>query len=62
MNIAHDPVCAGYHFQNGVINPLRFPANYVGGIVPLALRSSLYSLSARVTIATGISETNKFQS
>ena len=34
--------------------PLRFPANYVGGIVPLALRAAFHLLSARVTIASGI--------
>jgi hypothetical protein len=34
--------------------PLRFPANYVGGIVPLALRTSFHFFSARVTIASGI--------
>jgi len=34
--------------------PLRFPANYVGGIVSLALRTSLHLFSARVTIASGI--------
>ena len=30
----------------------RVPADYVGGIVPLALRASLCSLSAGVTIAS----------
>jgi hypothetical protein len=42
--------------------PLSFPANYVGGIVPLTLRASLLLLSARVTIASGISETKIFVS
>jgi len=42
--------------------PLHFPANYVGGIVPLTLRTSLHLFSARVTIASGISETKIFAS
>jgi hypothetical protein len=35
------------------------PANIVGGIVPLALRASFNSLSARVTIASQLEMTFK---